>query len=529
MRNNVRPAARQIDFKLRNSAVQDKTIMVRLGLILALCFLGIFFPLFFVVAAWLGWTIYDTLKNPQPPPPDEWYARRWTTTAADPRWRSDFLAFCESPAETKFLDAIIDAYGLIPDNGVLKGTGLTLDLQVEVKPYRLDFLANAWLAVEVDGAAYHSSPEAVARDKERDEFLRAEGYTVLRIPAKVVFATPEEAVGRVRSAIAAGRTSLNASVAGYTPPVAVETIPRSVQQRSQDMPLRGPETNRALAVAASPMDPETQNRLGVMYWDGRGVPQNEIYAVRLWRNAADKGYVHAQINLATATREGRGTPQSDAVAARLYRLAADQGDANAQNQLAFMYREGRGVPQCDVEAARLCRLAADQGHADAQYQLALMYQKGRAVLQNNDEAARLFRLASEQGSAKAQLDLSLMYLNGHGVEQSDEEAARLCRLAADQGNVIAQNNLATMYRDGRGVRRSDKEAARFFCLAAEQGIAQAQNNLGIMYRDGRGVAQSDGEAVRLFRLAADQGNALAKENLALMQQKDRGRHRAALG
>lgn len=345
--------------------MEDKTIAVRLGIILVLCSLGVFFPLLFIVAAWLGWTIYDTLKNPPPPTPDEWYARRWTTTAADPRWRSDFLAFCESPAETKFLEAMIAAYGLIPDKGVLKGAGLTLNLQVEVKPYRLDFLANTWLAVEVDGAAYHSSPEAVARDKERDEFLRAQGYAVLRIPAKVVFATPEEAVGRVQSAIAAGRTSLNASAAGLTPPAVAETVPSSVQQRSQSMPLGRPGVNRALRGAANPMDPETQNLLGMMYWDGHGVPQSDSDAVRLWRIAADKGYVHAQVNLATASREGRGAPQSDGEAARLYRLAANQGDANAQNQLAFMYQEGRGVPQCDVEAARLRRLAADQGHADA--------------------------------------------------------------------------------------------------------------------------------------------------------------------
>ena len=419
-----------------DSTVKDKTIVVRIGLILILCLIGMFFPVLFIVAAWLGWTIYDTLQNPPPPPPDEWYARRWTTTAADPRWRSDFLAFCESPAETKFLEAMIDAHGLTPDKGVLKGSGLTLDLQVTVNPYRLDFLANTWLVVEIDGAAYHSSPEAVASDKKRDEFLRTQGYAVLRIPAKVVFATPEEAVFRVRTAIAAGRTSLNSVVTERTPQAGVELGSRTAEQCSR-------RTTTRLTLESFSSAPAL-NKLGMMHWEGKGVQQSDSEAVRLWRLAADKGDASAQINLAMMYRDGRGVQQSDSETARLLRLAVDQGNAIAQNNLATMYRDGRGVQQSDSEAVRLWRLVADKGNADAQ------------------------------------LNLAMMYWYGRGVQQSDSEAARLLRLAADQGNAIAQNNLATMYRDGRGVPQSNTEAARFFRLAADQGIESAQNNLGII-------------------------------------------------
>ena len=419
-----------------DSTVKDKTIVVRIGLILILCLIGMFFPVLFIVAAWLGWTIYDTLQNPPPPPPDEWYARRWTTTAADPRWRSDFLAFCESPAETKFLEAMIDAHGLTPDKGVLKGSGLTLDLQVTVNPYRLDFLANTWLVVEIDGAAYHSSPEAVASDKKRDEFLRTQGYAVLRIPAKVVFATPEEAVFRVRTAIAAGRTSLNSVVTERTPQAGVELGSRTAEQCSR-------RTTTRLTLESFSSAPAL-NKLGMMHWEGKGVQQSDSEAVRLWRLAADKGDASAQINLAMMYRDGRGVQQSDSETARLLRLAVDQGNAIAQNNLATMHSDGKGVQQSDSEAVRLWRLVADKGNADAQ------------------------------------LNLAMMYWYGRGVQQSDSEAARLCRLAADQGNAIAQNNLATMYRDGRGVPQSNTEAARFFRLAADQGIESAQNNLGII-------------------------------------------------
>jgi hypothetical protein len=74
-----------------------------------------------------------------------------------------------------------------------------------MKPYRVDFLADSWLVIEIDGAAYHSSPEAVAKDEARDRFFDRHGYSVLRIPARLVFNSPRDAIQNVRAAIAAGR------------------------------------------------------------------------------------------------------------------------------------------------------------------------------------------------------------------------------------------------------------------------------------------------------------------------------------
>lgn len=176
----------------------------RLTLTIALALGGIVFPYLFALAALVGWALIHEIRNPQEEV-DEWFTRRYMTTADDPRWVSDFLQFCESPAETAFLEAMIDAFNLTPNKGVLYGSGLTVDLQVEIRPYRADFLVNNWLVVEIDGAAYHSSAQAVARDKARDEFMREQGYSVLRIPAKVVFDAPDEAVHRVRSCIEQGR------------------------------------------------------------------------------------------------------------------------------------------------------------------------------------------------------------------------------------------------------------------------------------------------------------------------------------
>lgn len=172
-------------------------------LIAAVFFIGGFiFPVLFVVPALIAWVLIEEARNP--PSNDDRGPNRCTVTAADKNWEEFYYASCESPAETEFLKAMIYAYKLMPDKGVLVGGGLSFGLQVVVNPYRLDFLANDWLVVEIDGAAYHSSPKAIASDKARDLNLNGRGYTVLRIPAKTVFATPLVAVDYVRAAIAAG-------------------------------------------------------------------------------------------------------------------------------------------------------------------------------------------------------------------------------------------------------------------------------------------------------------------------------------
>ncbi|WP_082585397.1 DUF559 domain-containing protein [Rhodanobacter sp. Root179] len=160
----------------------------------------IFLPLFFL-GAFVAWSLIDDLRNPTKPEDHPFFDPKFVP-ASDTSWLDRWLALCESPAETKFLRAVLDAYGLSPSKGKLVGNGLSLDLQVKLAPYRVDFLANDRLVVEVDGAAYHSSPEEVARDAERDETLRSRGYTVLRIPARLVFNSPGKAVDRLRTALA---------------------------------------------------------------------------------------------------------------------------------------------------------------------------------------------------------------------------------------------------------------------------------------------------------------------------------------
>jgi TPR repeat protein len=124
--------------------------------------------------------------------------------------------------------------------------------------------------------------------------------------------------------------------------------------------------------------------------------QNNDYpaALRLVRPLAETGDARAQALLALMYYRGRGLPQDDRVAAEWFRRAAEAGDTAAQFYLGGMYSEGRGVPQVYAEAARFYRMAAERGDGQAQYNLGLAYARGEGVEQDLVKAHLYFNLAA---------------------------------------------------------------------------------------------------------------------------------------
>jgi uncharacterized protein len=62
---------------------------------------------------------------------------------------------------------------------------------------------------------------------------------------------------------------------------------------------------------------------------------------------------------------GRGVPEDDVEAVKWFRLAAEQGLDLAQTNLGRMYDKGTGVPQDYVRAYKWWNLAAAQGQRAA--------------------------------------------------------------------------------------------------------------------------------------------------------------------
>ena len=76
------------------------------------------------------------------------------------------------------------------------------------------------------------------------------------------------------------------------------------------------------------------------------------------KTRAAQGEAKAQTILGLMYYEGRGVPQDNAEALKWYRLAAAQGDALAQYHPGLMYAKGYGVPQDHIEAHKWFNLAA---------------------------------------------------------------------------------------------------------------------------------------------------------------------------
>ena len=169
-----------------------------------------------------------------------------------------------------------------------------------------------------------------------------------------------------------------------------------------------------------------------------------VQAIKLFRQLAAQGHQWAQRRLGLIYAEGKGVPQDYQEAVKWYRLAAAQGNVPAQYSLGLAYEKGQGVPQDYQEAVKWYRIAAAREDEWAQTRLGSIYAEGQGVPQDYQEAVKWYRLAAAQGNQFAQINLGVMYTNGTGVQQDFVRAHMWFSLAAaalsgDSGDTATKN------------------------------------------------------------------------------------------
>ena len=111
---------------------------------------------------------------------------------------------------------------------------------------------------------------------------------------------------------------------------------------------------------------DAQHLLGLMYYMGRGVPQDYKQALEWHRKAAQKGKADAQYVVGAMYYTGNAVIQDHKQAVAWFRRAAEQGHPDAQQVLGLMYRYHiGGMPQDNVIAYMLWNLAAAGGSVNA--------------------------------------------------------------------------------------------------------------------------------------------------------------------
>jgi len=134
---------------------------------------------------------------------------------------------------------------------------------------------------------------------------------------------------------------------------------------SPPQPLIGGSAVSEVLKRAQTGDPNAQNKLGLLYSEGQGLPQNYLEAKDWFKKAADQGHADAQVNLGTLYSLGRGAPYSDHMALFWFQKAAEQRNALAFAKLGMMYERGRAVPQNLIEAHMWYSLSVAYGEKRA--------------------------------------------------------------------------------------------------------------------------------------------------------------------
>jgi TPR repeat protein len=113
--------------------------------------------------------------------------------------------------------------------------------------------------------------------------------------------------------------------------------------------------------------------LGLCYYGGRWVAQNQPRAFSLWQQAAAMGSREAEVRLAAVTIQSGGSEENLERCVELLRRAVRDGSLLAETALGYCYETGRGVAVSATEAARLYRSGARRGSQDAYRALRRMH------------------------------------------------------------------------------------------------------------------------------------------------------------
>ncbi len=151
----------------------------------------------------------------------------------------------------------------------------------------------------------------------------------------------------------------------------------------------------AFSQAAEEGNAIAQWKLGRMYAEGDGIPEDDYKAFQMFSQVADS---HAEDN-----------PYSP-----VSRVVADAFVSLGNYYMRGI--EGAGIQPNTQRAVDLFTHAATYfGDADAQYRLARLYLEGEGVIADSNHAARWLNLAARKNHAAAQATLGDMLVYGHGV------------------------------------------------------------------------------------------------------------------
>ncbi len=235
-----------------------------------------------------------------------------------------------------------------------------------------------------------------------------------------------------------------------------------------------------LRIACDGGNAEACNRLGVLHFEGRGVPRDPARGLELYRKACDGGEAWGCFNVGKKYLGGEVVARDPAMGASLLQKACDGGIAESCNRLGLLCDEGKAVPKDEARAVALYARACDVGLASACTNLAISYQNGTGVAKDVPRAMQLFRKACD--AAKPGYDAcnaaGVLAYSGNGVEKDVALAGGLLVRACEGGHAWGCFNVAVMYRDGVHFTKDAARAEALMKRACYGGVGEACTSVG---------------------------------------------------
>jgi len=182
---------------------------------------------------------------------------------------------------------------------------------------------------------------------------------------------------------------------------------------------------------------DAQFKLGKCY--NQGVAKDNVTAAYWYKKAAERGHIRAQCRLGSMYINKNGVPQNYEEAVYWFKQAEDDGEA--QGYLGWMYMNGNGVERNYDKALFYLREAAEKGWAASKTNLGWMYMKGYGVPQDYEQALFWTRQAANAGRASAYDSLGYMHEYGLGVPKDHLQAIEYYKEAIKRGYLRAEEAL----------------------------------------------------------------------------------------
>lgn len=256
--------------------------------------------------------------------------------------------------------------------------------------------------------------------------------------------------------------------------------------------------------------PGAMYRIGMLYLEGKGVPQDTETAIRWLELASGGGAGWASEELTKLYRSGIGTKKNVSRALELLKEQAEGGSESAHRQLGMMYYFGDEVPtDLDLAFKHLSSVIAGPGpHFDGQVYSILghMYEIGKVTPRDLDKAFRYHKIGAEAGQTTSQFSLAYAYQLGRGTKLDLVEAVRWYKLAAEEGLPIAQVNLGKLLMNGGpGIEADPVQGFKWTKTAAMAGYGHAQVGVAIQLYYGNGAPKDFVEAYAWANIASASG------------------------